>query len=163
MGFGMTVKVDGITKIDSIIANVSDLPKDLTPQFQEVRGVVQSVITKNFEAQGRPDGWDALADSTIRDRLRLGFGEGPIGGRTGEMYMSLTGDGDNTINEIEAQRAEFGAIGPKVAAFSHGREGQPARSVLFLDADDKAAIIRPFRMAVHSTLTKSASEFFGGK
>jgi phage gpG-like protein len=163
MGFTLSVKVDGEQVISKILRNVSDLPNDLREPFKRVRSVVIGAISKNFLAEGRDEAWAPLADRTVRDRLSQGFGAGPIGVRTGDMAHSLTGDGPNTVNIIEEQRAEFGAMGIKEAVFHRGRDGQSARPVLYLDEDDKKAIVYEFRKEVKNMITKSASEFFGGK
>ena len=165
MGFSLTVKVDGINQLDRMITNVSELPKDLTPYWKEVRTVVQEAIAKNFEGEGRANTWQELSERTVLDRLSQGYDEGPIGVRDGNMKTSLIGDGDDTINNIQPQSAEFGATGVKVASFHRGRGGnttQPARNVLYMDEEDKNKIVRVFRMAVQSSLTKSPSQFFGG-
>jgi len=39
-------------------------------------------IDRNFTGEGRPSRWAPLAPATIRERIRLGFGAGPILQRT---------------------------------------------------------------------------------
>lgn len=164
MGFSLSLKVDGVQVIDKLFKNLSDLPKDLSPVFKRVRGVIQDAIVKNFVEEGRGDGpWPALRPSTIESRVRKGFGDGPIGIQTGDMVHSFTEDGPDTINEIEAQRAAFGAIGIKASVFHRGKFNQLPRPVLFLDEEDKRKIVYEFRVEVKNVLTRSASDFFGGK
>jgi phage gpG-like protein len=164
MGFDLKLKIDGETVINKLLQNCSDLPKDLSEVFKRVRVIVQEAIKQNFEEVGRGQGpWAALKPSTLADREAKGFGPEPIGGRTGEMFMSLTGDGDNTINEIGSDHAAFGAIGIKVKSFHRGKFNQESRPVLYLDEADKKAIVYEFRKEIRNKLTRNAADFFGGR
>lgn len=162
MGFNLTLKVDGATKIDKIIQNISELPKDLREPFGRVRRIVQGAIAHNIIGLGRGDGWQPLSKATIADKEASGYNT-PPGVRTGEMSHSLTGDGDNTINEIERDRAAFGAIGVKVAVFQRGNKTtgrQPARNLLYLDDKNKRDIVYEFKKEVRNKITKAPNDFF---
>lgn len=58
---------------------------NLQPVFDEFGQYMLGSIRRNFEAEGRPRRWPALAPSTIQQRQRQGYGAGPILQRTGRL------------------------------------------------------------------------------
>jgi phage gpG-like protein len=59
--------------------------RSFTPVFEEFAGYHRRAILRNFAAEGRPRRWPPLAETTIRDRERQGYGPGPILVRSGRM------------------------------------------------------------------------------
>ena len=62
---------------------------DMRPAMQKIGEYLLGVNLRNFEAEGRPP-WEPLKPATIADRLRKGFGAGPILQRTKTLFFSLT-------------------------------------------------------------------------
>jgi phage gpG-like protein len=60
----------------------ADAANDLEPFFESFGIYMLGSIDRNFIAEGRPGRWKPLAPSTIEERIRLGFGRGPILQRT---------------------------------------------------------------------------------
>jgi len=63
--------------------------RDFSPVFEAFSRYHKRSIMRNFAAEGRPRKWEPLQEATIRDRIRQGFGEGPILVRTGKMKKSF--------------------------------------------------------------------------
>lgn len=57
--------------------------RDFSPVFEDFSRYHARSILRNFTAQGRPSKWAPLAAATIEDRIRKGYGPGPILVRTG--------------------------------------------------------------------------------
>ena len=56
----------------------------------EIAGVMLDAVEENFEQEGRPEKWTPLADATVEDRRKKGFGpEHPILQRTGTLAASV--------------------------------------------------------------------------
>lgn len=62
---------------------------DWRPVFQQYGAYLLRSIDRNFQAQGRPSRWKPLAPATIRERLREGYGAGPILQRSGALRRSF--------------------------------------------------------------------------
>lgn len=63
--------------------------RNFRPVFEHFWRYHQRSIQRNFAAEGRPTRWAPLKDVTIADRLRQGYGAGPILQRTGSMARSF--------------------------------------------------------------------------
>lgn len=67
---------------------------DLSAVFDPFGRYMLRSIDRTFVAEGRPRRWTPLAASTIAERIRLGYGAGPILQRTGALrggFRSLPG------------------------------------------------------------------------
>lgn len=60
----------------------------LTPLWERFERVLSEVGKERFDSEGYGE-WQGLAASTIDQRIRLGFGAGPILRRTGDLRDSL--------------------------------------------------------------------------
>lgn len=60
---------------------------NFTPLWTLFKPIMHDIEQKRFDEEG--PGWQSLADSTIRQRERLGFGAGPIMQRTRNLMESL--------------------------------------------------------------------------
>jgi phage gpG-like protein len=121
--------------------------------------IMQKSFEKNFSSQGRPS-WEALADETIEDRIKKGFGIGPILSRTGNLKDEVTslrgkvslGVGQAMIKwGIEDLRGDeqvkFGAH-----QLGKGRSGQdlPQRKMIGFQEEDRKRIINSLRTWIYS-------------
>lgn len=66
--------------------------KNFSPVFEEFWQYHRRSIQRNFEAEGRPEKWAPLKAATIRERIRLGYGAGPILVRTGALKRGFRAD-----------------------------------------------------------------------
>lgn len=104
-------------------------------------------IERNFQAQGRPDKWTALNESTLaRRRKGRGKGRSQILIDTAHLKnstaMRLTGDGvEIGTNVIYAPRQHFGYEGGE----GRGQAETPARPFLMFQDEDIDAIGNIFR------------------
>lgn len=59
--------------------------RDFSPVYEWFAMYHRRAIARNFAAEGRPKHWPALQPATIDDRIRSGYGAGPILVRSGAM------------------------------------------------------------------------------
>jgi len=125
----------------------------------QVDEIMQSSFEKNFSSQGRPR-WKALSEETIEDRLRKGFGSGPILTRTGNLRDEITSlKGKVSLGVKEAlirwgiddlrseEKAKFGAH-----QLGKGRGGQnlPQRQMIGFHEEDRERIITSLKKWIYS-------------
>jgi len=65
---------------------VSERAQQLVDPLRDATAIVAQEIEENFAAEGRPDHWEALAESTVLVRGT----DGPILTRTGELRSAVT-------------------------------------------------------------------------
>jgi len=106
---------------------------------RDVGRVVRIGFGENFLRQRAGDGpaWAALAPATIRDRLRKGFGSGPILYRTGRLFRSYTEEFNQDHDQRQRLRTsgyelEYGSSDYRAAWHEGGTRHMPARPVTFL-------------------------------
>jgi phage gpG-like protein len=94
-------------------------------------------IDRNFQAEGRPQRWAPLQPNTIRERLRLGFGRGPILQRSGKLRRGFKGSTGQRVLRIWNRRHYF-----PHHQFGAPRANIPARRMIVLLPQDKAMFTR---------------------
>lgn len=77
------------------------------PVFTEFWKYHQRSIMRNFAAEGRPDSWAPLQPATIADRLRRGYGAGPILQRSGSMMRGFYQKSSRTQYRVRNSRFYF--------------------------------------------------------
>ena len=117
--------------------------KDLSPAFEAIARYLQGVVMRNFKAEGRPVKWAPLAPSTIADRMRKGYGSGPILQRSGGLMKSLTTPGAPGFSL---------RVGPRSVAYTSnifyfrfhqvGTSKMPARPMLVFQKQDHTQVSR---------------------
>jgi phage gpG-like protein len=117
---------------------MADRAEDLTPVMERAEEKIASAIDGNFasESDARGGGWQALADSTMRDRARLGYGAtNPILERDGALRRAAT-----SLREHDNESAQVGAPDGHPSAnaldrgYSYNNRTLPART--FIDVGD---------------------------
>jgi len=119
------------------VADYGEKTSDWRPVFDDFGPHVLKSIDKNFQAQGRPRRWARLKPNTIRERIRLGFGRGPILQRTRRLRKGFRyKSGARTFRVTNTQKYfpyhQYGS--PKT--------NLPARKMIVLHATDKATFTK---------------------
>ena len=142
--------MSSIQGFERLLRRVRKLEKDVrdTERPLKAAGVYMlGSIERNFQAQGRPEKWTALNESTLA-RRRKGRGKGKAqilidtARLKNSMSMRLTGDGVEVgTNVIYAPRQHFGYEGGE----GRGQAKTPARPFLMFQDEDIDAIGQIFR------------------
>lgn len=111
--------------------------RDFKPVYARFSAYHRRSIQRSFAAEGRPRRWAALKPATIQDRLRKGFGPGPILVRTGAMQRGF----------VFAYGPRAYRVDNKTNYFLYHQLGAPranipARPMLVLLPQDKAYFTR---------------------
>lgn len=97
---------------NKIFGKLLDKLDNMRPLMKRVSSDLLDTIEKNFEAEGRPKKWLALARSTIRERTKLGYWPGKIlqrrGGAEGLLGSNMPGYDDTSAWVSNAK--EYAAI-----------------------------------------------------
>ena len=152
----ITFTVDGIDKVERRFVTFGHAFSTLKPAWdligQDVRAdFMQNMIGEgwlfNKTASGRAAQWAPLAASTVAERVRLGYGgEHPILWRTGMLGESLAMAGaPGNISEVGDWEARFGTDIPYGRFHQLGTRRMPARPIVGLTRDRKAAVVRRLR------------------
>lgn len=131
------------------------------PNFvQQVGEAIRAEFRQNFAAESSGFGrWAALAESTVLDRLRGGFGAGPILNRSGGYEASwVDADDADHVSEIEALvggwRLSEGSSHPLTGFHQQGTSRMPARPVNEIDASGEIRIAYVVETAIFRMLTQ---------
>ena len=121
------------------ITHYSDGIKDFSPVFEDFSVYHARSIRRNFDAEGRPNKWTRLLPATIRDRLRQGFGAGPILDRTGALKRGFRFSWGPLSYAVRNIKAYF-------QWHQEGTEHLPARQMVVLLNQDKQQFTRIARI-----------------
>lgn len=122
--------------------------RDMTPAWTKIGLRLMGDFRENFAAQGGAfmgtSAWAPLRPSTVRQRLKLGFGGGPIMMRTGTLVDSLSVPGAaGNVFEVGPEHVSVGSDVP-YAPYQHWgtRRGLPARSLIGLTWETQSYALR---------------------
>ncbi len=124
---------------------------------EHLEAVIRATFGENFSRQASGDGaWPPLAPSTVADRLRRGFGPGPMLVRSGRYRRSWLGGPAST--STYAQRGDgfrllVGSASELAPWHELGTERMPARTVATFD--DRQ--LNSLAMTVEQMLTRLAN------
>lgn len=152
--FTITAHLDGELIIDRQLQGLEARLRDMTPAYPELTRVFQRIVAQAFASEGASGdtgAWAPLAERTIDERRRQGFGpEHPILQRRQTLMRSLT---DTTSDTISVETPNYYARGSAVpyVAFHQSRAPRtklPRRPVVALTQDQKSELFLPLRRHV---------------
>lgn len=87
----LLVDIQGDKRVLGLLDKVQKKLDNPRAALTEVGGLLVSEFQQNFPAEGRRlnEPWKALQRATIRERIRLGYGAGPILVRTGKLMRGF--------------------------------------------------------------------------
>lgn len=146
--------VEGAAPLQSAMVSFGNDIRDLSPAWAEVGKGVRADFADQFLTEGglygtEGLGWEPLAASTVRERIRKGYGgEHMILQRDGTLFESVAVEGAmGNITEIRPDGASFGTAIPYAAI--HQRTNYwtnphrlPNRQIVGLTWERRSAIIR---------------------
>lgn len=104
---------------------------------EHLENVIQETFGENFSREASGDGvWPPLAPSTIADRLRRGFGPGPILVRSGRYRRSWMGGPASMMTYVQREdgfRLRVGSASELAPWHEFGTDTIPARTVATFD------------------------------
>lgn len=131
-------KIDYQKDLEGVIVRSTNM----TPAMLKVGLYLLGVNLRNFNAEGRPS-WIPLKPATIQDRVRQGFGAGPILQRTQTLFRSLTEKG--APYQIFRARPRSLQLTSSLFYFPFHQKGTshiPMRQMMAYQKQDKSQITR---------------------
>ena len=162
----ITFTVDGVDTVQRKFVTFAASLSTLKPAWEEIGGDVRADFALNMigegwlfnkTATGRAAEWAPLAESTAKERVRLGYGgDHPILWRTGLLGESLaTAGAAGNLTEIGDWEARFGTDIPYGRFHQLGTSRMPARPIVGLTRDRKAAVVRRLRDYIFEQIKKA--------
>lgn len=142
LGGQLTFRFDGTEEWLKRLDNFRTTATNMRPVYEEFGAYMLRSIDRNFEAEGRPNRWKPLAESTIRERIRLGFGRGPILQRTGTLRRGFSTQAGQTRLKI-LNGVPYYRFHQQDRNRNRGR--LPRRAMVVLLDQDKAQFTKTFR------------------
>ena len=88
--FRLRFSIDGVAELSRILMLEHQKVSDFKKPLQASARLVRSDVETQFKTEGGlVGGWKPLAESTIKGRIRAGFGSSPILQRTGALRRSF--------------------------------------------------------------------------
>ena len=106
------IKIDD-KEIQQLLKKLIAKAENLRPLMKNIAGIMMDSVEENFEKEGRPEKWEALKPSTIKQRTKKGYYPGKILQMRGELAASITStynDNSSTVgtNKVYAAIHQFG-------------------------------------------------------
>ena len=146
----LTLVIEGEVIVDRVLQGIDERAKDMSPVWPAVVRAFRGIVNRAFAMEGSGgEPWQPLADSTRRERARLGYGAAhPILERTGRLMRSLVlGDRDSIVETSPDSLS----LGTKVEYFPFHqsrlpRTRLPRRAPILLTMDQRHELVRPIRL-----------------
>jgi len=144
----LTFDVVGVETIERSFVTAGKVVDDLTPVWDAIATDLAADVAQNFASEGALfdfgfGGWDALADSTVRQRERLGYGgEGPIELRTGELRDSFQRGGVGNVTDLQPLGMVYGSLAFQAGWQNWGTNRMPPRPLLGMTQNRRALIVQ---------------------
>lgn len=168
--FAISLSIAGQT-IDAKLAAFGQQISDLSPAFEQIGEDLMGDFAANMAMEGGLYGktsksylgenagpWKPLAESTVAERTRLGYGgEHPILQRTGALRESLATRGaPGNVFEVAPDRLQVGTS--LFFAFFHqgGTKKMPARPIVGVSWQRRSAIVQRLVEFVNSQVKAAA-------
>jgi phage virion morphogenesis protein len=135
------IKVDD-KEIQQVLKKLISKTENLCPLMKNIAGIMLDSVEENFEKEGRPDKWQGLAKTTIKQRTKKGYWPGRILQVRGELAASITSKYDENssvvgTNKVYAAIHQFGG-----EAGRNKKVEIPARPYLKLGEKEKVEILK---------------------
>lgn len=145
----VSIQFEGQSELVGKFATWGRAISDLSPAWEKVGYRLQHDFAVQFEAEGgflsTAPKWAPLKPSTIADRLRKGFGPGPILRRTGMLMASATIRGAAAnVFEVGPDHVTVGTALPYAIFHQKGAPGAhiPQRKMIALNWETRPDIIK---------------------
>lgn len=100
-------------ELQRVLNELVQKSSDLRPLMKNIAGILEDSVEENFEQEGKPDKWEELKPSTIKQRTQKGYYPGKILQMRGELAASITSKYDENsaivgTNKVYAAIHQFG-------------------------------------------------------
>ena len=138
-------EVLGEKQVNRDLLRIGEYAGDAAPAFSAIADLIMEETTEQFATEGghASGGWAPLAESTQREKARLGFGSRGILERSLALEHSLTVRGDgNQILDVQPDGLDFGTSLRYGEFHQLGTSRMPQRRPVELTEDAKRRIVK---------------------
>lgn len=153
--------IDGVTTVERQLATFGHDIGDMTTVWTEVGQELLQDFVLQFDTEGGVFGgghWDALADATVLDRARKGYGgEGPMEVRTGRLKAAVTQQGaPGNVFEVTPSTLTVG-VDDDIAGWQHfgTSRGIPPRALVGLSFSRQSQLVDQLNQFVQAAIISS--------
>lgn len=138
MPLRFTVEVLGEEQIDRMFLRITDAAQDMAPLFNQLIKDLRLIETTQFLTEGQhgSGGWEALAQSTIDEKKRMGLMPW-IERASGALFESLTSGGAGSIEEVTKDYLRYGTTIPYAGFQQSGTRHMPQRRLVQLTEEER--------------------------
>jgi len=149
MNLRLDFTIEGEKQMSRYLRGVSEEMKNWYPQFRSTGRLLLKTFQENFSTQGRTIGapWQRLKDSTVREKVRLGYAGAGILQRTGRMKRNFRSRPERTQVMISNPTAYF-----PYHQSNKPRRKLPRRVMMLIDERRRQEITKIFQSAVQDKL-----------
>jgi len=136
----ISISIQGDTRLFQKFSKVSEGLEDFKKPLEESGDLILEEVDKNFSAQGGRLGskWKSLQSDTIAQRMREGYGSGPILQRSGKLKSSFSAD-------VSASQVKISSKGVSYYKYHQlGEKPQPQRQMLNVNEKLKQGVVAVF-------------------
>jgi phage gpG-like protein len=138
--FELKFSVEGIPELHRVLGLTHAKLTNFKIPLNKSAGFILSDVQRNFDTEGAlTGGWKPLSEGTIKQRVREGFGAGPMLQRTGALRKSF-------YSYVDEKRALVSSHSPYFAYHQSRmpRTKIPRRVMLILSESTKQNIVQEF-------------------
>jgi len=155
--------IDGIPQLQRSFATWGASISDFSEPFEQIAEGLQTDNMLNMVSEGTLYGpWPPLAESTIKNRVRKGYGSGPMLINSGDLAQSLAG-GAGSVKEIGPLQMSLGTEVAYAKYLHFGTSRMPARKLIGLVWNRKQMIVRTLGDFVRSKAVEAGLLAAGGE
>jgi phage gpG-like protein len=141
-GIHFEISVDGEVQLSRALSRFGDRLFHMRPFFATAAEQVQKSVAAQFDAQGgRTGGWRPLSPRYAAYKLAQ-VGSKPILEYSGRMRRSLTGQGGDSIRELDDNHLRWGTRTPYAIYHQRGTRRMPQRRIIDLTEDDRRGLMK---------------------
>ncbi len=128
-------------EVNSRLLELAQRGENMRPLMKNIAGIMAYSTEENFKEEGRPDKWQELAESTIKQRKKTGHYPGQILQVSTQLATSISTfyDDESAVIGSNLDYAAIHQLGGN--AGKNKKVSIPARPYLLLNNDDYAEII----------------------
>lgn len=141
----ITFSVDGVDEVRQSFVTWGKAIEDLTPAWQAVADDVRADFMLNMIGEGSlfAGGWAPLAESTLTEKRRAGYGAMPILWRSGDLGESLvTAGAEGNVSIIGPDGVTLGTAIRYASFHQQGTTKMPARKIVGLTWQRKSGVVK---------------------
>lgn len=135
------IKIDD-KEIQQLLQKLISKTENLRPLMKNIAGIMMDSVEENFEKEGRPEKWQELKPSTVKQRSKKGYYPGKILQMRGDLAASVSSFYDNNSAIVGTNKA-YAAIHQFGGKAGRNKKNEiTARPYLELGEKDKAEILK---------------------